>query len=194
MQTEYHSFGTGSANYVVPEYAYGLGVGPSYGFRFRSKRIEMDPAILLTGIVGNYKELDRNFKELGSELQFPIAIYPMDFNNDCNCPTFNKEGEKFRKGFYFFVLPALRYSQIRVEKKLQKPEIKDGYFRYSVGIGIGMDFGINRHTTLSPSLSFHKTFQDSFSYFIAEDKLNNSDASRTYLQLALRLNWYKGRR
>ncbi len=190
FQSGYQQFGGQNADFAVPENAYSFAFGPSYGFRFRSKRIEMDPAILATGIFGTYPELNRRFREFGAELQFPIAIYPMDFGNDCNCPTFNKQGEKFRKGFFFFVVPALRYSQIRLEKNVQVEDVSESSFRYSIGIGIGMDYGINRHTTLTPSLSMNKSFEDRFSYLKTEQVLEISDYGRTTLQLGIRLKWY----
>ena len=38
-----------------------------------------------------------------------INVYPLDFYNDCDCPTFSKEGGPLEKGFHFIISPGVRY-------------------------------------------------------------------------------------
>lgn len=75
----------------------------------------------------------------------PVLLYPLDFLNDCDCPTFSKKGEWFKKGFYFKVTPAWS-SFTRSAEPLSSV--------FSTGAGAGIDFGLSDFITFSPFLEY----------------------------------------
>lgn len=91
-------------------------------------------------------------------LTLPVVAYPLDFVNDCDCPTFSKKGEWLKKGLFIQIIPAWHYSPDQ--------ELKPTSF-FSAGIGGGIDWGISDFLTLSPYAGYefqHKP-QSDFSSF-----------------------------
>ncbi len=108
-----------------------------------TNRIEFHPSI-------NYAITQTdNFELANASLKLPIALYPLDWEGDCDCPTFNKKGEFFKKGFFFEVIPSLNYL------KWQNTPLDEDNLTWGVGVGAGIDIGINKYLTVSPHLRYH---------------------------------------
>lgn len=179
-----------SREVILPASSPHFSIGPSYWFRIKSKRIEFNPAVLFDYQSFSYSGSDpvSTFKEYQLAISFPIMFYPLDFNNDCNCPTFNKSGQFFEKGFHFILYASIPYAifspEIDAENRSNAP------MRYQFGIGAGLDVGISKKWTLSPSLILSKQFRDSYSRNILNNKIGLPDDGRIRMDLMIRLLWY----
>ena len=176
---------------IQPSNSLHYSLGPSYWFRLKSKRIEFNPAILFDYNNSNYSKNDVNatsLSEYNFTLGIPILFYPLDFGNDCNCPTFNKSGQFFQKGFYFMLYPALPYSI----KKINRTDstFSKSFANFQLGIGAGIDIGINKKWTLSPSLMVSKFFLDNYSLDPTGSNLLEDGDSRFRIDLMIRFIWF----
>lgn len=130
------------------------GLGIDYWFRLKKYRLEILPAIHFqtaseklvlndqsTGI------LNWNFIDFTPAFQ----IYPLDFKNDCQCPTFSKQGKFFKKGFFVQLAPGVGRSVLSSNTVLgNKATDWIGFMR----LGLGLDIGISDLITWSPSVSY----------------------------------------
>lgn len=165
-----------------------FGIGPSYWFRIKPRRIEFNPALLFDYTKSNELSNALSLKEIQFKLSIPILFYPMDFGNDCNCPTFNKQGQFFKKGFHFILNPNFAYNK-QTYKTVTDP-VTNSALIFSIGIGAGIDIGINRAWTFSPSFVLNKSFNDEF--LLKDTGLIEKDLSLSRYQanLQLRFLWY----
>lgn len=115
-----------------------------YQTRLSKVRLEFLPGI-------NYSNYwtDHNQKNT-VEFSLPVIAYPLDFVNDCDCPTFSKRGEWLKKGLFIQIIPAWHTSPAR--------ESTPASF-FSAGIGGGIDWGISDFLTLSPYAGYEYQHQ-----------------------------------
>jgi hypothetical protein len=170
-------------------------IGPSYWFRLKNKRIEFNPAIVFDYNKSDFPKNDINastLSEYNIALTLPILIYPLDFSNDCNCPTFNKSGQFFEKGFYFLIYGALPYSS----KKIEGMDISfsKSYTSVQLGIGAGVDIGLNKKWTLSPSVMISKLFLDRNLLDTDQKNILDLENNRYRIDLMIRLLWFTKKR
>ncbi|MBK6546497.1 MAG: hypothetical protein WAS55_06595 [Saprospiraceae bacterium] len=175
----------------VPENNLHVSIGPSVWFRLKNRRIEFNPSVIIdyaSSKVQNSPDQNLTLKELNAGFTFPILIYPLDFGNDCNCPTFNKQGQFFNKGFHFILYPAAYY----LSQTLESDQIleKNASFAYQFGIGAGIDVGINRTWTISPSLVVSKFFNDQYLINDLNKFIANQERNRYRIDFMLRLVWF----
>ena len=80
----------------------GFELGVDYWFRLEKRRVEFMPEIYFahsnTAITDDVFE-SMNLNRIGFNLN--VHLYPLDFEEDCDCPTFSKEGPGIQKGFFF---------------------------------------------------------------------------------------------
>lgn len=181
--------------FLAPSNSMHYSLGPSYWFRLRSKRIEFNPAVVFDYNKSEFSKNDINegtLSEYNITFSLPILIYPLDFGNDCNCPTFNKSGQFFEKGFYFLIYPAIPYSSKKIEG-IDLPYLKT-YTSFQLGLGAGVDIGINKKWTLSPSLMISKLFQDRNILDTDQQIILDSENNRYRIDLMVRLLWFAKKR
>ncbi len=132
----------------------GIHASLEYNFRLKQKRVEFRPGL---GYRFTFNDLayDGNLKSI--DLDFGIAVYPFDFGGDCDCPTFSKEGNLIKKGFFFEVIPSVGYqilSRIRsIPDDPQNLPIRSKNVVWKIGGAAGLDIGISDRFTLTPMLS-----------------------------------------
>ena len=130
----------------------GIHAGLEYHFRLKSNRIEFHPMLgyrksfANDGDIGYYTSLDFDFN---------TAIYPFDFEGDCNCPTFSKQGALVKKGFFFELQPGIGYQTIK-HSVLGNAESSNMVFK--LGGAAGLDIGMSDHWTLTPFVSGTRIF------------------------------------
>jgi hypothetical protein len=175
---------------IAPSNSLHYSIGPSYWFRFKNKRIEFNPALLYDYSKSDYQNSNGlSLSEHSLVFSLPVLIYPFDFSNDCNCPTFNKSGQLFEKGFHFIIYAALPYS---IKKVSEPNEISlNTLGAYQLGLGAGLDFGISKKYTLSPSLVLSKTFQDTYLYNTDSKVLLEKSGDRIRVDLMIRILYYQ---
>lgn len=136
-----------------------------YWLRLKNLRIEFYPEVFY----GWYKhrefafvgDFTHDWRELG--VGVPTRIYPFDLKSDCDCPTFSKQNDLFKKGFFLFIDPRLRFSKssnfaFRQEDWLGHPDIVDMWsIDFILGLGAGLDIGISDLVTISPNLQYRTT-------------------------------------
>jgi hypothetical protein len=131
----------------------GMQASLEYGFRLKQKRIEFHPALGYRFTWHN-SSYDGYFRSL--DLDLNTAIYPFDFAGDCHCPTFSKDGELFKKGFFLEVSPGVSYQTLhryRADGILREP-VSNSEVILKISGAVGLDIGINEQITITPMVSY----------------------------------------
>jgi len=138
--------GIGFAYRVFP-YQVRIGYRPGLHFLFGQKGLEFSEAIP-----------QKNYSILQSYLSIPVHIYPFDLWGDCNCPTFGKQHDFFKKAFYLEFIPALSVKQLKLADQLVTEQVWNAAFH--IGLGTGINIAVSDHLTISPMLSYHLGFAE----------------------------------
>jgi len=131
----------------------GVHAALEYNFRLEQKRIEFRPG-------AGYRYTfpgDHSGNFSAYDLDFGTAIYPFDFAGDCDCPTFSKEGNLIKKGFFLEFIPGVSYQTLsRKETEPNDPSrlpIRSKNFVWKIGGAAGLDIGITDRYTITPMFS-----------------------------------------
>lgn len=132
----------------------GLHTSLEYSFRLKEKRVEFHPGIGYR-FTWNSATSDGYFNAF--DLDLNTSIYPFDFGGDCDCPTFSKEGNLIKKGFFFEVSPGISYQILhRLRSDPDNPSklpIRSKNLLWKIGGAAGLDIGLTEQYTLTPMLS-----------------------------------------
>jgi hypothetical protein len=131
----------------------GWNVGIDYWFRLKNRRVEFTPEL-------SYESHSFSFEtgEIEHRLMsfhFNTNLYFLDFDNDCNCPTFSKQGNFFTKGFFVQLSPGVSRIQNKLQWTSPDQAIEDDVFAFTVGGGVGLDFGISQLLTVTPLVKYY---------------------------------------
>ena len=129
-------------NQIVLSNETGLSLGFDYWFRLKQKRIEFLPTVFYT-----IYNSDHGISNYG--LRLSTSIYPFDFNGDCNCPTFSKQNDALKKGFFIRLSPGI--SHWRAQPGQRENGKSDAWIPELTG-SVGVDFGITNLITISPEI------------------------------------------
>ncbi len=141
-QVRYHS-GLGSHETITPAQST-IDASVHYWTRLPRHRMEFYPGV----IIQNHQTFDQgNYQNLG--LSLPIAFYPLDFVNDCDCPTFSKNAFWFQKGFFIRLVPTWTFN-------IHSPEAETYGQLLGVGLSMGLDFGLSDLVTISPFIGYNQ--------------------------------------
>jgi len=127
----------------------GWSAGVDYWFRLPTARIEFTPE--LNYAVQKIQVVDG--PELKTEWYsffFNTNIYLLDLLNDCDCPTFSKQNDFFAKGFFIQVSPGLSMPSFKNALSSGSSDRQNGDLHFSLGGGLGFDFGVSDFLTFSP--------------------------------------------
>jgi len=188
-----------SGNESNESFANGIHLGVDYWFRLKNYRVEFVPELSFSRFtriytLGEGKEDFFNAQFLG--LHFNTNFYILDLKGDCDCPTFSKEGNSLEKGFFIQLAPGVDY--IFNSYKTDGNSQKANDIVPSVGIGIGIDFGLNDLLTVTPMVKIHHYFNAEWeglntiyepTKLISED-LNTNNVTQLFagLRIGLRLD------
>ncbi len=148
----------------------GIEYGLAYWFRLKNKRVEFYPEVSyqkLTGTASSFLDEDVNYEVNALFFHLNTQFYTLDFDGDCNCPTFSKDGAMFSKGFFVGLSPGIAY----LKEKITSPEFaQDGIDKTtiapSLGAYIGLDVGINDLITISPFLRINTVLGANWEDFV----------------------------
>lgn len=131
----------------------GVELSGYYWFRLKEKRIEFLPEIgygLVSDISGDdsYLNLDYAF------VNFNTDFYLFDLINDCDCPTFSKQGNAFQRSFFIEVSVGADY-QFLEKGGTSEDTYKDNDISFRLGVGIGFDIGISDLITVTPLIKMN---------------------------------------
>ena len=132
----------------------GYHVSLEYHFRLKQKRLEFRPG------AGYRFTHDKNYGDghfKAYDFDLGVAVYPFDFAGDCHCPTFSKDGELFKKGFFIEIIPGISQQTFtRLESRLSDHlplPIESKNMIGKIGGAIGLDLGFFRQVTITPMVS-----------------------------------------
>lgn len=142
--------------------------GLNYWLRLKNQRIEFLPELTYgkmdaTSFDASQDIYQAELTRIG--LNVNVQIYPLDFFNDCNCPTFSKDGNFVTKGFYWLVAPGvtsnakkISYTVIESGGEARKTASSDSNITPHIGVGMGLDIGVADIFTISPFLMYNLSF------------------------------------
>lgn len=170
----------------------GIHASLEYHLRLKEKRIEFRPGL-------GYRFTYGPSSSLGdiSSIDFDLgtAVYPFDFGGDCDCPTFSKDGNLVKKGFFLEVIPGVAYQMIkRIEYQSGDPgnlPVKSKNFVWKIGGAAGIDIGISEHFTLTPMLSFTWLSNEEWTS-LEEDGISGDLPDYAYLGTGVRITYDSG--
>lgn len=115
--------------------------GLDYWFRASRVRLEFRPFLGFETL--NSRTTDQSFQ--GLSFEFQTLFYPMDWFNDCQCPTFGKTNDFVKKGFFFTVAP---YIGTPIAAPAEWESATD--IVWGAKAGAGIDIGLSDYVTVSP--------------------------------------------
>jgi len=132
----------------------GIQASLEYHFRLKQKRLEFHPGV---GYRTTFNQSDLTGYFSSIDIDLSTSIYPFDFAGDCHCPTFSKDGELFKKGFFLEVIPGIGFQNFtRLRSNPDDPAnlpIKDDNVVLKLGGAAGLDIGLSDQFTLTPMFS-----------------------------------------
>ena len=166
--------------------AYGAMFGSQYWFRLKNYRLEFLPGAHVGAFANNNEEY-KNYKirDILFQMDMPVLMYPLKFKEDCNCPTFKKNGNLMEKGFHLIGQAgfSLNFRNINHDSV----SISKTTFTPLLGGGCGLDIGINKTLTLTPFVLYTLYFTD----YISRNGFDKIDINHHSLNVGLRLKIYK---
>lgn len=174
----------GSGIHSPNESIHSLGgeIGIQYWWRLKNRRVEFIPGFHIATDNGRKNSLQNyDLTSIQAALLVPVLIYPLSFKDDCNCPTFKKQGTLIKKGLHFIVQPGLTVNR----RNIAQDSISTSGVTTSVvlGIGAGLDLGLNRSLTLTPFILYQTYLNDK----IMKDEHTKLEAAHNNLQAGLRI-------
>ena len=134
----------------------GMAYGIDYWFRLPNRRVEFFPELNYNA--AQYEEGNVNEDEgwlvdnKAFAFYFNTHFYLLDFDSDCDCPTWEKDGNFLQKGLYVAVSPGIsRHTTSTTFGSVGTISgEKHQSTAYSLGAGIGLDIGITKLLTITP--------------------------------------------
>ncbi len=175
-----------SCDCFIPQRNY-KSIALDYMIRHKEKRIEFYPALtyVKTDEFG-FSEFDQNIHHTESiRLIFNTQLYPLDFHSDCDCPTWSKDNDFFKKGFFIFIAPEIGVRNHKGRNADSSLKLSNQGMVYGISGGIGLDIGISELLTLSPILRVGYLASSTWKNFIETDLSDKTN----YYGLELRLGF-----
>ena len=139
----------------------GLSYGIDYWFRLKKKRIEFMPELNYAGFSETWSNSESTVAEISTNFLSLYAntnIYLFDLGSDCNCPTFDKDGDILKKGFFFQISPGVSYVSNNFSNKVSNNDVGQNTFAPSIGLGVGLDIGVSKFLTITPIVTYRQHF------------------------------------
>lgn len=170
-----------------------FGLGADYWFRLKKYRLEFLPSVHVQYAREKFNISDQVVGDLRwSSIDFAPAIqfYPLDFFNDCQCPTFSKQGKFLKKGLFISLAPGIGYHVLN-SKNINE---SSGDWLLFGRAGVGLDIGLSDLLTLSPAVHYQLSQPMNWSqYFQSPTSTSLNINSGLFLSLRLGLRLDKNR-
>lgn len=132
----------------------GFSIGIDYWWRLKNQRIEFLPEFNV-GRYRQHNDLNQRFAHSFYSLFLNTNFYLFDFKGDCDCPTFSKQGDLLKKGFFVQLSPGLSYVQYKLSfSEATSPdeliEASSEELVFSIGAAVGLDIGVTDLITITP--------------------------------------------
>ena len=143
------------------EFTTGYEVALNYWFRLPKHRVEFLPSVYLNSSDNETRLNGGDVVKTGFAdiygVEFRTLVYLFDLAEDCDCPTFGKQGPQLQKGFFLEVAPgaALVDYQDRTEGALGQRIFPDkSRHNFTVNLGAGLDIGVSNFLTVTPHVNY----------------------------------------
>ena len=147
----------------------GFGIGVDYSINLKNSKIIFLPEIGINYSSSSSTDDFLNGLELNYTYIYFIMntrIYPLDLNGNRDCPTFSNQNSLIKKGFHFEFSPGLGYYQTYTGywSYSTEPgfETEVSSISYKIGLGMGLDFGINNLITMTPYVVYNYHFERNY--------------------------------
>lgn len=128
----------------------GYSIGLDYWFRLTNYRVEFFPEIGYSQL-STYSLADSDYNWSQFFARIHAHFYVLDFEEDCDCPTFSNQSPWFKKGFFLSATGGGGYSKFDVFY----PETNiHNEITYYASIGAGIDIGLSDFVTLTPHVQW----------------------------------------
>ncbi len=156
-----------------------LYLGVDYWFRLKNRRVEFLPEVSYaqSSIKNNYDFEGNNWDETNTfrsySFFFNTNLYLLDFAQDCNCPTFSKDGDIIKKGFFVRLAPGVQWidhstSFVNTNSNtINEAVLQNGQAVFSLRGGIGLDIGLSDFLTITPLVQANYSFGPTWPYILA---------------------------
>jgi outer membrane protein W len=125
----------------------------AYWFRLKDYRVEFYPGIGYSQFTSNNNILFEEDQLKLKHLFWGVRVYPFNFEDDCMCPTFKKQGGLFEDGFFLSLTPHFIFTeQITRFSNLEDQKVKSN--TYLTDLGAGLDIGVSEFFTLTPEVRY----------------------------------------
>ncbi|HAW04602.1 MAG TPA: hypothetical protein DCW83_07940 [Saprospirales bacterium] len=146
----------------------GYGLGIDFWIRLKTKRVEFLPELGINYSQTSFETEITQYSLDYNYLYFNLntRIYPMDFEGDCDCPTFSNQSTLVKKGFYFELSPGVGYYTSHYDSSLPTVSNPEGEnstatvdaFSYKIGVAVGLDIGLSNLLTINPYAMYNYHF------------------------------------
>jgi hypothetical protein len=118
----------------------------------------------------------------------------LDFEGDCDCPTFSKDGTLVSKGFHFIAYTGVNRHDVETEFNTPFSDPADNFdtqsYTFKAGLGAGLDIGLTELITISPHILVSRNFgvnaiNDASDLMVGESE--NISSSLNQVNFGLRL-------
>lgn len=126
-------------------------IGVDYWFRLKNYRVEFLPELSFSKYKNEFQVAEGVLHETNLNVYnffLNTNFYVFDFLGDCDCPTWSKQGNFAKKGFFLQVSPGVSYFQQKVERP--DASFTSNAVALSLGAGLGFDIGITDLVTFTP--------------------------------------------
>jgi len=132
-----------------------IDLGVNYWLRLKNKRVEFLPELTYSLEKSDDLTVPQgdNFSNTLTQYGFNLNthIYFMDLDNDCNCPTFSKQGTFVPKAIHLIINPGVYiYRNDLVIERDNLSELEHWGRAFKLGAGLGLDIGISDLLTITP--------------------------------------------
>ncbi len=160
------------------------GIGIDYTFRLKEYRVEFFPTfVYLKGSTTYRSEFNQSDKDISLStygLQLNTHFYIFDIEGDCHCPTWSKDGTFLKKGFYFSVALNVYGTNFKSTDYSSNP-----IYYGAIAAGAGVDIGITKNITLTPSFQYELQNRKVITPFISSSSPKNETVSNLIFGLRL---------
>ena len=139
----------------------GWALGVDYWFRLKNTRIEFLPELNYSTFSQDWSTSEATTGSISSNFlsfYFNTNFYIFDMAGDCDCPTFSKDGDIMKKGFFIQVSPGLSWLSNEYNNLINNTKQDDSTIVPSIGVGAGLDIGVSDLLTITPIISYRYHF------------------------------------
>jgi len=152
----------------------GFRFGVDYWFSLKNKRLDFVPELNYSQFSTNIDNPSNLYEAKFIGLNLNTNLYFLDFGGDCNCPTFSKDGNVIKKGVFIQLSPGVHLMQQKISGDSPAGFATDeSTTTLSLGIGLGLDFGISELITITPLVRYSVFKEATWNNFVGIENGEN---------------------